>query len=226
MQRRGAEQRMRRARLKIAVEGIEPGQDARHQANRIAAFARAAAVRGAPLGFDLDPLEAFVRDGYLQIGRLGDDGRVGAPAADQRVGADAGVLLVHDAGDHQLAGRESAGLRDHTRDIDHRRDAALHVLRAAAVDAAVALDRIERRPHAGHADGVDVAAEHQRSAGHAPVECADDVGPAGSDVLRFHTEAEATHCFRDAARNRCFTRRSGHERRIHRIDRDQLSEKL
>src|SRR5687768_18109462 len=47
-----------------------------------------------------------------------------------------------------------------------RSDAALHVLRAAAVDAAVTLVAAKRLRHAGHTDRVDVAAEHQRSEEH------------------------------------------------------------
>ena len=61
------------------------------------------------------------------------------------------------------------------RRVDHRGDAALHVLRAAAVDPAVALHRIERRRHPFDADGVDVPAQHQRAPCAAPLEHADHV---------------------------------------------------
>ena len=85
------------------------------------------------------------------------------PLRDERVGADARVLLVDDRGDDQTPLAEAAVARD-ARGVDHRRDAALHVLRAASVQPAVALDGIERRGHAVDADGVDVPAEHQRAA--------------------------------------------------------------
>ena len=85
------------ARLQAPIELLQLVQHAAHPHDRVAPFARTAAVRGAPARLDLEPREALVADRDLQVGRLGDHGGVGAPAADQRVGADAGVLLVHDA---------------------------------------------------------------------------------------------------------------------------------
>ena len=158
---------MRRSTLQIAIERVERAEHAAHQADGIAPFARPAAVRGPAFGFNLDPLEALVRDRDGEIGRFGHHGAISPPPGDQRVGADAGVLFINDAGDHQAAGVEAAGFGDHPRGADHRRHAALHVLRSAAVDAAIALDWIERPRHARDADGIDVAAVTSTS-GRAP----------------------------------------------------------
>ena len=57
-----------------------------------------------------------------EIGRLGHDRAVGAPARDQRVGADARVLLVHDRRDDQPSGVEAAlGRRPAPRRSSRRR---------------------------------------------------------------------------------------------------------
>ena len=85
-------------------------------------------MRGTSFGFDLHPLEALVGYGNGQVGRLGDDGAVGAPAGHERVGANAAVLFVHDAGDEELPGIEASALDEHARGIDHRGHTALHVL--------------------------------------------------------------------------------------------------
>ena len=94
-----------------------------------------------------------------------------APSARQRVtSASAPMLACSSSTTQAITSWPAASPPDSAidaRGVDHRRHAALHVLRAAAVDAAVALGRIERRLHAGHADGVDVAAEHQRPPGRA-----------------------------------------------------------
>ena len=91
-----------------------------------------------------DPLKAFVRDRHVETGRLGHDGRVGAPLRDQRLGADARVLFVDDRRDDDAAAIEATGLDDAADRANHRSDAALHVLRAAAVEAAVANLGFER----------------------------------------------------------------------------------
>ena len=112
-----------------------------------------------------------------------------AASARQRVTSASAPMLACSSSTTQaitsLPGSKAARFRDDARGIDHRRHAALHVLGAAAVDPAVALDGIERRLHAGDADRIDVAAEHQRSSRHSPVERADDVGAAGGGFLGF-----------------------------------------
>ena len=158
-----------------------------------------------------------------RIGRLGDDGAVGGPALDERVGADARMLFVDDGGDHEAAGRESL-LRDRAGRGNHRGDAALHVLRAAAVQPAIALRRRERIAHAGDADGIGVAAEHERASLRPSLEDADDIGPAGCHGLDRHVEPEAAHRGGDRGGDLLFARRARHERRVHGVDGDEIAE--
>ena len=94
---------MRRRRLEPAIELLECVQHAPHAQDGVAPFARTAAVRGAPPGLDLEPGKSLVADGNLQVGRLGHDRRIGAPAGDERVRAEAGVLFVDDRGHDQAA---------------------------------------------------------------------------------------------------------------------------
>ena len=99
-----------------------------------------------------------------QIGRLGDD------RARRRASVSPARRRRCSSAPRRRPRRRRGGpaarppLGDAPRRGDHRGDAGFHVLRAAAVQPAVALDRRERSGHAGDADGVGVAAEHQRAA--------------------------------------------------------------
>ncbi len=75
----------------------------------------------------------------------------------------AGVLLVGDEGEHDAAGGSPAGelLGGH----DHRRDAALHVARAAPGEPVPVDGRGERVGHAVDTDGVEVAGQDDGGAG-------------------------------------------------------------
>ena len=125
-------------------------------------------VRGPAGEGDLDQGVAAQALGEGQPGRLAHDGDVRVhPEAGQGgehgLGPRAGVLLVGDEREHHPAGRAGAG--ELLGGDDHRRDAALHVARAAAAEA-VGLDgRGERVGHALDADGVEVAGEHDGGAG-------------------------------------------------------------
>ena len=111
------------------------------------------------------------------------------------------------------------------RRVDHRGDAALHVLRAAAVEPAVALARIERRRHALDADGVDVAAEHQRPARRSrPSSTPITFGRPGATSCSVDVEPDRACARRSRAAICAFARRAGHERRIDGIDRDELAQ--
>jgi hypothetical protein len=119
------------------------------------------------------------RDGAT--GRLGDQRRVGAVAADQRgERAVAGALLLGDGLDVHVRGRLEAGGAERVHREDHRGDARLHVVRAAAVHPAVADRRAEGReaPHLRGAFGhdVDVALEDEAVPGGVP-------GAVGGDDL-------------------------------------------
>jgi hypothetical protein len=62
---------------------------------------------GAALRLNLNPFEAFVSNRYGKFGRLRDDTTVCTPFGDKRLSADAGVLFVHHARDHQAPSRQA-----------------------------------------------------------------------------------------------------------------------
>ncbi len=216
---------MRRARLQLTVERLEACEHAAHSQDRVPPFRRPAAVRRLPFHDDVDPGESLVGHCHGHVGRLGHDRRVGAPALDERFRAQAGVLLVGHRRDNQSPGGQSTSGQN-PGGADHRRDSALHVLSTAAVQPALAFDRIERRRHAGHADRVQVTAEHQRPPGRPSVEHAHDIGPAGGGVGHLDLQAGGTQGLGDGARHLALTGRPGHERRIHRIDRHQVAQQF
>ena len=114
--------------------------------------------------------------------------------------------------------------RDQPCGVDHRRDAPFHVLAAAAIEAAVAFDRIERRNHAVDTDGIDVPAQHQRAPLRAAVEDADDVGTSRRHLLQFDVEAKGAHVRGDGVGDLRFAGGARHERRVDRIDRHELAQ--
>ena len=67
---------MRRVGAKAPVELLDADEDAAHLRDRVDAKLRPRAVRGPPVGLDLEMDEAAVRDRDLQLGRLGHDRRV------------------------------------------------------------------------------------------------------------------------------------------------------
>jgi peptide-methionine (R)-S-oxide reductase len=196
----------------------------RRRRDRVDAEVGPRAVRGAADRLDLPPREALVRDDELQRGRLGHDARVGAEALEHRLDADAGVLLVSHRGDDHVAGEVRAGrgrAREHA-----GRDAALHVVAAAAVEAAVAHLRRMRVAHPIDADRVDVAAEHQRAPAAAAARDADDRRPPARGVDDLDVEPRFGEPARDVRRDLALPRPAGHERRVHRVDRHQVGDEL
>jgi hypothetical protein len=164
---------------------------------------------GAPPCLHRDPLKAFVRDGNVEPGRLGHDRGVGTPACDERVGAKARVLFIHDGGDDETAALEATGQL--ACGADHRGDAPLHVLCAAAVQTAVADLGVEGPDHPGNSDRVRVSAEHQRSAWCSAVEHANHIRTAGRDLSNLDTQADGLELAGDPAGDVRFTARSRHE---------------
>jgi hypothetical protein len=69
-----------------------------------------------------------------------------------------------------------------------------------------------------------VTAEQQRRPFRAALEHADDVGSAWRDDVDGHVEAAAPHFGGDGVRDVVFARRARHERRVHRVDGDQITE--
>src|SRR3990172_5244764 len=72
-----------------------------HGEVRIHAEVRPATMRGAALGGDLDPREAFVREAHLEMGGLRHNRAIHLITRNEIGSADAGVLLVRHAGDEQ-----------------------------------------------------------------------------------------------------------------------------
>ena len=226
MQRRRAEAGMRRARLQLTVERLEPPSTRPIREDGVPPVRRPAAVRGAAARFDLEPGEALVRDADLQVGRLGHDGAVRAPAA---TSASAPRLAYSSSTTTATISRPAESRRCATsaRRIDHRRDAALHVLDAAAVQPAV-------RPRAGRTAPPCPRRRPYRCGrrtsasgrAHRPSSTPMTLGRPGADLLHVHVEADAGACApqpppRPHASPRC----ARHQRRVHGIDGDERSEK-
>ena len=175
-----------------------------------------------PFGLDFHPLEALVGDGDGQVGRLGHDGAVGAPAGDERVGANARVLFVDDAGDEELPGIEASALGEDARGIDHRGHTALHVLRAAAVDPAVALGGIERpspcrpRRRCRHGRTTSGSGPARR-----PSRTPTTFGRPGATSCTCTASPNRRQTLGERPADLRFTARAGHERRIDGVDGDQ-----
>ena len=136
----------------------------------------------------------------LEAARLGHDREVGGdamPGAGQA--ADAAGLLVGVRAHDQIAG-EAARRRDGFCGDDHRGDAALHVARAAADDAAVANLRVEGivvpAVLAPRRDHVDVAVEQQRAAAARAAQARSELrAPVEADPAR-RAERMARHVLR------------------------------
>ena len=103
-----AEQRVR-PRVEAVLQRRDAGERGGHADDRVDAEVGARAVRRAALGLELRPHEALVRDARAQVRRLGDDAGVGAPAAQDRLDALAGVLLVGHRGDDHVAAAARRG---------------------------------------------------------------------------------------------------------------------
>ena len=131
------------------------------------------------------------------------------------------VLFVHDSSDEEPPLREAVG-GHHSRRIDHRSDAALHILRAAAVKTPIRFARIERRRHPLDADRVYVSAEHQRTSRLASVDHPDDVRTSRRHLLNDDVEAKTTEVRSDRGGDGALTRCARHEHRVHGIDGDEL----
>ena len=163
--------------------------------------ARPAAVRGTAARLDVDPRETLVRDGDLQVGRLGDDGAVGRPLADERVGAEAGVLFVDDRRHDQPVPSRARAPPPDARGIDHGGHAALHVLRAAAVEPA---DRISGANGAAIPSTPTVSMCPQNISerpGARPSSTPITLGRPGATSCIVHVEPDAAHVRGDRRRD-------------------------
>ncbi len=215
---------MPRSRVERRLELGEPPEHRSHARDRVDPLRGAGPVRGPPLGLDLRPYESLVRHAHAQAGRLGHDRVVGAPAREHRLHPDAGVLLVgHGRHDHvtpQLLGRQPPR-REHA-----RREARLHVVRAAPVEAAVAHHGLERALHALDADRVHVRVQHQRGAAAGAARHRHDARPAGRRLVHLDVEAGLAQPRGHELRDLRLPRPARHQIRIHRVDRHQRGHEL
>ena len=158
------------------------------------------------------------------VGRLGDDRRVGVPAFEQRLGADARRLLVDDGGDDHVSAQPAPrALGARTRD---RREARLHVVGAAAVQTSVLDPRRQPAVRLEQPDGVEVPVQDQRPAAAAPSRDADDVRPSRSDLVDVNLEPRAFEPLREHGGDRGLAAAGGHERRVDGVDGDELRRQL
>ena len=215
---------MGRAGLQRLLDGLQASEHPAHVQDGVLSVVGAAAMGGAPARVDLDPLEPLVRGGQPQIRGLGDHRAVGGVLRDQRFRAGARVLFVGHRRHHKPAAREPAVTGNPCRRVDHRGHAALHVLAAAAVEAAVALDGIERRGHPFDAHRIRVPAEHQRASRRSPFDDPHDVGTPRSDIGRFDIDAGRSQLGRDQRRDGRLAGSAGDQRRIDRVDGYQVAQ--
>ncbi len=213
----------RRPRAQLAIARFERRQHAAHPRDRVAPFLRPAAVRGAAARDDLEPREALVADREPQVGRLGDDRRIRAPVAHERLGAEALVLLVHDGGDNEPARASSRA----------RACAAAAIIAATPPFMSCAprpysrpscTRGVERLGHALDADGVEVAAEHQRRVpASRPSSTPMTFGRPGSDLLHDDIQAGGRHGGARDFGGLGLAGRAGHERRVDGIRGDEVA---
>ncbi len=151
-----------------------------HAAAVAPAGLRQARVSGLPGDRDRRHQAAAAGHPDVEAGRLGDDPRVGPDAVcDRGDAAGAGRFLVGDRVHEQIAVEPDAESRQRLGRERHRRDAALHVHGAAAVEPPLAHDRRERiaRPALARLDRdhVDVAVQEQAAAASAAWKARDEL---------------------------------------------------
>ena len=206
------------------VELSQPGQNRPHLDDRVLAQLGSRAVGGAAVGLDLSPGEASVGDADVELRGFRHDGRVRPPAAQHRLGAQAGHLLVGHAGHDHVAGQP--GLRRAGAGQQDRRQPALHVVSAAPVEASALDARLVRPVHALDAHGVQVRVQHQRAAAAASAGHTHHAGPAGLGLHRVNLQAFRLEPARHEPGDLRLPGAAGHQVGVHRVDRHQATEKL
>ena len=164
---------------------------------------------------DGNPLEAFVRDSDIKAGGLGDNGCIRAPRFDQRIGAEARMLLVGNCRDDEPASIQTAAFSNATRGAHYRSHAAFHVLRPAAEQLAIANLGFERARHPRNTDGVRMAAQNQRSTVLAAFEHANDVRSPWCRFGNLDRETVRAQFVGQTASDVGLAARARHERGIH-----------
>ncbi len=179
-------------------------------------------MRGAAARRDLEGDEALVRDADPLLGGLADDRGVGAQRARDRLGADRRDLLVGDGSQDDVAAQAvDPGHGEH-----RRREAALHVVGAAPVQAPALDQRLGRAPRAAEADRVGMSVQEQGRAAAAATRDRDHVRPPGRGVRELDLETRGAAPLGNEARQLALTRTSGDELRVDGVDRDELRQQL
>ena len=174
-----------RALAELASDRLQLKRDPRGGGHRVAAQRRRRRVHRRALDDDAVVEQAAVGQHQMHRGRLREHRAIGLDAAlDHRARAGRVLLLAHRRGERHVAGRQFSALTQRDDGTEHRRQAALHVARAAPVKAAAGdLGTMwVARPSLADGDGVDVAGEQKvRPAAGPPRR--KHVGPAGLDLL-------------------------------------------
>src|SRR5579862_1590773 len=165
---------MARAALQSRLQRVEGDEHRSHLRDGVDAEVGARTVRGDAARLDLERDEPAVRDRQLQLRRLHHDRRVRVDALEHGLRSDGAELLVGDEGENDVA----ANLTDRCRG-----ERALHVIRAATIQASVLDTRIERPIHAAESDRVQVSVEQERAAAAGPSTYRDDARPLIPDDL-------------------------------------------
>src|SRR5262249_32519490 len=163
-------------------------------------------------------------DRYDQVGWLGDDSGVSFPLPDQSFGPQAGILLVGNACNDQAPGLDAAGRGQPGSRSNHGGNPALHILRAAAVNSAVTLHRVERPTHARDTHSVQVAAEHQGWPWPGTLHNPNDVRTARRGLSDLKGQPNSSHSMSRSVSYCSLTLSAGNKRWIDGIDGDQVAQ--
>ena len=162
----GAEERVRACR-ETSAEGLDLDQQRSGPDDRVDTELRSGTVRRDPHDVDLGPHESLVRHADGHLGGLRDDGRVGDESGAEMVqnplDAKASVLLVGHRRDDDIDVETEPG-RLPARD-QRCREARLHVIAAAAVQAVAVHAGDKRIGHRAEVNGVKMPAKQQRARG-------------------------------------------------------------
>ena len=210
----------------VAVEHLEPLQHASHAQDGVPAVPRAAAVRGAPARLDVDPGEALVTDADLQVGGFGDD-RARRPSS-SRTSASAPMLAYSSSTTAATISRPSfeATLGRRPRRVNHGGHAALHVLRTAAVEA---VRRISGVNGASMPSTPTVSMCPQNISdrpGARPSSTPMTFGRPGATSCSCTSSPMRRMCAGDRRRDPRFARGARHERRVDRVDGDEIAQEV
>src|SRR6202158_5685290 len=133
---------------------IEFGKNSAHEANRITAFGRKAAVSGVAVTDDLVPCITFVSNNQLEISRLKYDSRIGLVFSEEILRASAVAFLINHRSEKKRT-RKLFSLFDECNCCGtHRSHSRFYVQRAAPEESAIALTRRKRVNHIARANSV------------------------------------------------------------------------